>query len=104
MFEERLEPRQHQRKSSHRINRLCHHRVSRAAEAPVFHGDKSVVLASVSNVHSTELGLSGPFHSMRIRWFGWIVFTSTRANAPYISQSHRTCLPASNLPLPFENQ
>ena len=41
---------------------------------------------------------------MRIRLFFSMAFTSTWVETPYISQSHRTRLPASSLPLPLENQ
>src|SRR6185503_9940267 len=57
-----------------------------------------------SNVHSTRVGLSGPFHSMRIRSFASSAFTSTFVDAPYISQSQRTFAADVSRPLLFENQ
>ena len=57
-----------------------------------------------SNFHSTRLGLSGPFHSIRIRLFSSIAFTSTVVETPYISQSHRIFCPAARGPLERVNQ
>ena len=39
-----------------------------------------------------------------MRSFGSIDCTETSAETPYISHSHRTCFPASSLPLLFVNQ
>ena len=41
---------------------------------------------------------------MRMRFSGSSAFTSIVVPTLYISQSHRTCLPTSNLPLPRLNQ
>ena len=41
---------------------------------------------------------------MSIRRFGSTAFTLTEADAPYISQSQRTFLPASSFPLLLVNQ
>jgi hypothetical protein len=54
--------------------------------------------------HSTVVRFPGSPHSTRIRLFGSMDNTVTNAEAPYISHSHQSCLPASSLPLLFVNQ
>ena len=54
------------------------------------------------NSHFTERG--GLPHSMMIRLFGSTALTLTEADTPYISQSQRTSLPDSSLPVLLVNQ
>src|SRR5262245_33689797 len=57
-----------------------------------------------SNIHSTVVGPFSPGHSMTIRLSRSSARTVTGIEKPYISHSHRTCLPASSGPLLFVNQ